>query len=336
MIHIYIEHNHTRPSPFWTSIVQLDSLGSCSVTYTPGSTSIVKFWTDIWCGTCAMASQFPQLYLKCVNQDILLTDVLNSQGHNVVFNDVLDGVELSEWNNLLFLLSQISFTHSVDQLAWRWDTTGLFSVKSLYKFLNHRGIVHAHAMLWWNLPLPPKIRIFMWLTFHNRILSKVNLRQRGWEGDTTCPFCTQEETVKHLFLQCPVAKQLWFWLGCNQLYYTNWNTFQEVLEFALSLPKHSQTAFLIIFSAVCWTLWKHRNEICFQQYPPKQPKSILYLIISLLLYWSGGKKTKPAVQEEAHKWIPDEDILDAVPLRMILPGDEESISYYPDDSDSHN
>ena len=103
----------------------------------------------------------------------------------------------------------------------------------------------------------------------------------------------------------------------------------------MELPKSEQIAFVLIFSATCWTLWKHRNEICFQQLHPKSAKSIIYLIISLLLYWIGGKKTKKTVQDEARNWIPNEEVIDAIPLRMILPGEEESFSFHPEDSDSH-
>lgn len=53
------------------------------------------------------------------------------------------------------------------------------------------------------------------------------------------------------------------------------------------------------------------------------PKSIIYLIIYLLLYWIGGKKTKKTVQDEARNWIPDE-VVDAIPLRMILPGEKRA------------
>lgn len=36
---------------------------------------------------------------------------------------------------------------------------------------------------------------------------------------------------------------------------------------------------------------------------------------------------KKKVQEETKKWIPEEEIIDVMPLRMILPGEEEVISF---------
>lgn len=37
-----------------------------------------------------------------------------------------------------------------------------------------------------------------------------------------------------------------------------------ILLIFLTLPKEEQTNFLIMLSVFCWTLWKLRNELCFQ------------------------------------------------------------------------
>lgn len=61
--------------------------------------------------------------------------------------------------------------------------------KSLYSFLNSRGVTfEIPALLWWTLPMPSKIRVFMLLVAHNAILAKDNLIIRGWEGPLTCQF----------------------------------------------------------------------------------------------------------------------------------------------------
>lgn len=245
----------------------------------------------------------------------------------------LTGICLQEWNQILLILSQLSFTHAFDKLAWRWDHTGGFTVKSLYLFLNHRGILVNTPMLWWNLPIPHKIKIFMWLTFKNRILTRVNLQKRGWEGVVTCVFCSHQETVNHLFLNCQLVSQILFWLGKQQLQCSHWHTLEEVFHFAITLPPLEKTAFLIVFSATCWTVWKHRNEVCFNNAQPKTARSLIYLIISLVMYWTGNKKTKARTQQEARAWIPDEEIMECIPLRVIFPG-EEAMSIQLDSEDS--
>lgn len=109
-------------------------------------------------------------------------------------------------------------------------------------------------MLWWQLTIPYKIKVLMWLVARNIILTKQNLSRRGWIGDTKYQFCHQTETINHLFLTRPLAQQIWFWMGNNQHYFTKWTTIQDIIAFAGSLKGRSKTAFLIMFSALVWTI----------------------------------------------------------------------------------
>uniref|UniRef100_A0A453PPH4 Reverse transcriptase zinc-binding domain-containing protein n=1 Tax=Aegilops tauschii subsp. strangulata TaxID=200361 RepID=A0A453PPH4_AEGTS len=38
---------------------------------------------------------------------------------------------------------------------------------------------------------------------------KNNLVKRRWVGSSRCCVCDQDETIQHLFLECPLAKLLW-------------------------------------------------------------------------------------------------------------------------------
>lgn len=116
-------------------------------------------------------------------------------------------------------------------------------------------------LLWWKLPVPPKIRVFMWLVSKNRILIKHNLQKRGWTGNFYCHFCGMAEEVDHLFLSCTYSKTVWFWMGQCQDFFTGWHSMSEsdIVTFALTLKAENRSAFLIVVSAVCWSIWKHRN-----------------------------------------------------------------------------
>ena len=93
-----------------------------------------------------------------------------------------------------------SFTHNSDNIAWRWNTSGSFTVRSIYQILNFRGVNDNKFAVVWELPIPPKIRIFVWLLLNNRILTKKNLSKRGRPGNLTCHFCSEVEDTNHLFL----------------------------------------------------------------------------------------------------------------------------------------
>lgn len=116
--------------------------------------------------------------------------------------------------------------------------------------------------------------------------------------------------MKHLFLNCSLAQQVWRCICSSKVSVEDWFSVKDVIKYAVSLQSSKKIAFLLIVSVICWTLWKHRNKICFQNKHVKTTKSIIYLIISLILYWTGSKKTKKKVQEETEKWILDAEIID--------------------------
>jgi hypothetical protein len=53
-----------------------------------------------------------------------------------------------------------------------------------------------------------KIKIWLWLIWHNAFATKDNIFKRGWRGDLKCRFCDEEESIHHLFFLCP-AKNMW-------------------------------------------------------------------------------------------------------------------------------
>jgi hypothetical protein len=44
---------------------------------------------------------------------------------------------------------------------------------------------------------------------NNRTLTRDNLAKRKKVDDRSCLFCSEEESVQHLFFDCAVAKQCW-------------------------------------------------------------------------------------------------------------------------------
>jgi hypothetical protein len=80
-----------------------------------------------------------------------------------------------------------------DSIIWLIEKGGRFSVKSVYNAVTNDD----------------SIKIFLWLMSNDALLTKDNLKKRKWQGDPSCVFCDCEETISHLFFQCPVAKVIW-------------------------------------------------------------------------------------------------------------------------------
>nr|GEV56215.1 probable receptor-like protein kinase At1g49730 [Tanacetum cinerariifolium] len=69
----------------------------------------------------------------------------------------------------------------------------------------------------WNHLLPIKINIHTWCLSLDRLPTRCNLDLRGIDLDSTrCPICNGNlGTAQHLFLECPIAADLWKGKGIN-------------------------------------------------------------------------------------------------------------------------
>lgn len=107
-----------------------------------------------------------------------------------------------------------------DRLIWPFEKNGKFSIKSGYHWAIDRYISPPNSSLsliptcfWklvWSLKTPPKIRSFLWKTLHGALATMENLARRRSAQSPLCPICQlQEETIEHLFLQCPWVSAIW-------------------------------------------------------------------------------------------------------------------------------
>uniref|UniRef100_A0A453CXF0 Reverse transcriptase zinc-binding domain-containing protein n=1 Tax=Aegilops tauschii subsp. strangulata TaxID=200361 RepID=A0A453CXF0_AEGTS len=95
-----------------------------------------------------------------------------------------------------------------DTIHWKLVANGTFSVESMYLDLIDSGPL-SRSLHIWKIKVPLRIKIFMWFVRKGVILTKDNLLKRSLIGNSRCCFCDHNETIKHLFLECPLAKLLW-------------------------------------------------------------------------------------------------------------------------------
>ncbi|TVU43075.1 hypothetical protein EJB05_09511, partial [Eragrostis curvula] len=113
-----------------------------------------------------------------------------------------------QWYSLAARLNEQRLTASKDKAVWLWTSNGIFSVKSVYDHLTRddNGASYKHI---WRSKIPEKIKIFLWLLENGVILTKDNMVNRKWQGDPTCHFCNQEESISHLMFECCVTRGLY-------------------------------------------------------------------------------------------------------------------------------
>ena len=72
-----------------------------------------------------------------------------------------------------------------DRVSWSLGAKG-FSVNSVYKQLINDSIKVSFRFMWKSKTPQKNKKNFLWLVFKNEILSKTNLRKRGWVGSSSC------------------------------------------------------------------------------------------------------------------------------------------------------
>ncbi|WVZ75219.1 hypothetical protein U9M48_023298 [Paspalum notatum var. saurae] len=110
------------------------------------------------------------------------------------------------WSSLMGVIN-LNLQEGNDYFKWHLHKSGIFSVRSMYRYLVNNGV--KVSMEIWQTKLPLKIKIFLWYLKKGVSLTKDNLGRRNWHGDKSYCFCGTSETIQHLFLDCCYAKFLW-------------------------------------------------------------------------------------------------------------------------------
>lgn len=108
-----------------------------------------------------------------------------------------------------------------DKLCWNENESQTFSVRTAYRVALRMNQVSVaeHSMaredkqVWnriWKLPIPPKVRNFVWRDSSDILPTRANLVRWKVPVDLKCAICgMQDKTVIHILWQCPLARNAW-------------------------------------------------------------------------------------------------------------------------------
>jgi hypothetical protein len=111
----------------------------------------------------------------------------------------------------------------------------------------------------WSLPVPTKVRHFLWRACHDSLPTQKNLHHRHVLNDPRCPNCSNSvENTLHALLQCKSLQMIWqatpwgrrleedSYVDFMELYYRNMQTLQAQE--------------LQLFAMITWSIWYRRNR----------------------------------------------------------------------------
>jgi hypothetical protein len=73
--------------------------------------------------------------------------------------------------------------------------------------INFKGVLTVYIPTVWKIWIPPRVHFFLWLLSKDRLLTRNNLEKRRHVDDRSCVFCSDDESINHLFFECVVARQ---------------------------------------------------------------------------------------------------------------------------------
>lgn len=166
----------------------------------------------------------------------------------------------------------IHVTEGQDQLRWGNNKEGNFNIKEakyILLGLDSQGSVRIWQKLW-RRKSQTKIKLFVWLVHHRKILTWNNIRKRGILGPSKCQlYGAQEETIEHLLNSFIFTSRLWDFFAnifnqsdrdkdsiTNTL--NNWRNYGSDNE-ALN------TTWALFPSFIIWNVWKERNKRIFKE-----------------------------------------------------------------------
>lgn len=154
---------------------------------------------------------------------------------------------------------------------------GGFTIKSAIKLIQNNTSTDSNH-IWtgiWNLQAPQRLKFFLWLVVHERLMTNAHRVQRNLATDPSCRICSHhEEDINHILRHCNLAKEVW----ANLLSPQQASTFfglplrtwiSSNIEPGGSNPKD----WPLVFTTTVWWLWKWRNHRCFEDltYKPREP-----------------------------------------------------------------
>lgn len=152
--------------------------------------------------------------------------------------------------------------------VWKCVWGGCFTSSKFYSFCFRNEQVDEVFTWIWKTKCNMKWKVFAWLLMVDRVNTRNMLKRRQFalaNDDYSCMLCSTppEETLVHLFYQCPFACACWSSLGIA------WPASVDHFEIMHAGKRAWQgPMFMEVFIVAAWGIWKERNDKLFRGIPP--------------------------------------------------------------------
>ncbi|XP_073113467.1 uncharacterized protein [Elaeis guineensis] len=271
---------------FWKDVLKLSYLFKLWFSPKVGNGTTILFWQGHWIGIMELKLSFPNLFFFARNPNCSVKHFLEKAPFQSSFRHPMSSLASRELQQLRLLLQNVPLSPGQDSWTWKWNSNGIFRVKSCYNFLVHGGVISRFGKGFWNIPMPEKAKLFYWLCYHDKVLTRENLIKRGINIIGSCPLCGEHgESMNHLMMQCNYSIAYWHLILSNlnipelpSSFTEIWNRWRHSHFVKTKFP----TLECLLITAI-WCIWKERNLRAFHfqaNMPPLSAKKAVNTFVS--------------------------------------------------------
>lgn len=252
----FYNSNPNGGSQFWKGLHEIKDEFSQGLKYILGDGKKIRFWIDVWIGECPLKITYDNIFKICEQQNATIREIFDGSNWNLTFRRNYGPREMMEWDELLQDLKDVRLKDEPDNIRWMLESSGKYTVRSLYKHLLNPGARYSAMTGFWEAKIPLKVKVFLWLLNKDIIQATEQLKKKNWKGSDRCKMCGLTETPSHVIFQCAPVKWLWWELKECIGWDDAPNNISDINIELWWKDKNDKNMIAAVIAAACWIIWQ--------------------------------------------------------------------------------
>ena len=207
-------------SPIWRAITAGREALKVGLVKRVGDGSTINIWSDSWIPEAR--SLKPQF--KPTDTNLVMVTELIDQDSWTWRTDLVRSTFIAPDSEAILNIP-LRNGGGEDQVAWNFENSGIYTVKSAYRSLvtqneqralqggTTTGTSQTDERVWnslWKLKVLPKIRVFWWRVTRGILPDECTLQRRHIKESSRCNVClAMDEDLMHALIHCSHAQRFW-------------------------------------------------------------------------------------------------------------------------------
>ncbi|CAN1129038.1 Putative ribonuclease H protein At1g65750 [Linum perenne] len=247
-------------SRVWRGILKVWPLVTNGLQWSIRDGCSTRFWTDRWVDSGIILVDHA-LDISRVESSLLVSQACSDSG---MWNlDFLHAVLPFNIVTQVVGMSPPMRGRGHDTMVWGLEPKGGFSVRSAYLMITDNADT-PNDVIWryiWNWKGPNKIKHFLWLASHKKLLTNEEREHRHLTNQVLCHRCSVNiESISHVIYECNFAMQVWRIalpqaISARTIHADFDSWWRGML---------GDKDFNLQFGVITWILWRARNKLIFE------------------------------------------------------------------------